>query len=60
MGDVPQDKYESLLEMRTDENNEYVEKEEVKEIVEELVIQRDNRKWIKNYLEFFLIFPINS
>ena len=38
MGDVPQDKYESLLEMRTDENNEYVEKEEVKEIVEELVI----------------------
>ena len=44
LGDIPQDKYESLLEMRTDENYDYVEKDEIKEIVEELVLHGDNKR----------------
>ena len=42
LGEIPAEKYESLLEMRTDANNEYVEKDEIKEIVEDLVLNSDN------------------
>ena len=42
IGEVPQERYESLLEMRTDANNEYVDKDEIKEIVEDLVLNSDN------------------
>ena len=39
IGEVPQEKFESLLEMRTDANTEEVDKDEIKEIIEELVLQ---------------------
>ena len=42
LGEIPTEKYESLLEMRADANNEYVEKDEIKEIVEDLVLNSDN------------------
>ena len=41
LNEVPQEKYESLIEMRTDANNDYLEKEEIKEIIEELVLSAD-------------------
>ena len=42
LGEIPVQKYESLLEMRTDANYDYVEKDEIKEIVEDLVLNSDN------------------
>ena len=41
IGEVPQNKFESLLEMRTDANSEEVDRDEIKEIIEELVLQHD-------------------
>ena len=48
IGEVPQNKFESLLEMRTDANSEEVDREEIKEIIEELVLQHDIRSSIRN------------
>ena len=48
IGEVPQDKFESLLEMRTDANTEEVDRDEIKEIIEELVLQHDQRMSIKH------------
>ena len=42
LGDIPTQRYESLLEMRTDANNDYVDKDEIKEIIEDLVLNSDN------------------
>ncbi len=44
LGEIPQERYESLLEMRTDANNEYLDKDEIKEVIEDLVLNHDNRK----------------
>ena len=48
IGEVPQNKFESLLEMRTDANSEEVDRDEIKEIIEELVLQHDARRSIRN------------
>ena len=48
IGEVPQNKFESLLEMRTDANSEEVDREEIKEIIEELVLQHGIRRSIRN------------
>ena len=44
LGEIPQERYESLLEMRTDANNEYLDKDEIKEVIEDLVLNHENRK----------------